>query len=100
MAQNYSIPNSLADFLDALLNSKTVVNAWAQNIIGSLRPRSGPMPGQLALMMDHKFGSKLLIQQLHKLDYCSSYSEELRYINGLKGLKIRSNLPNARIRPN
>ena len=69
------------DFLNILLGSKSFENAWAQNIIATLWPQSGPIPGQLGLelMLDHKFGSKLLIMQLHKLGYCSSYSEVLRY---------------------
>ena len=81
MADDYDVPNSLTYFLSALLNSKKHVNVWAQNIVSALRPRSGPMPKQLgvALLLDHKFGSKHLIEQIHKLGYCSSYPEVLQY---------------------
>ena len=81
MTQECNVPSSLEHFLNSLLQSEMLQNMWAQNLISVLRPRSGPMPGQLglALMLDHKFGSKLLIQKLHKLGYCSSYSEVLSY---------------------
>ena len=80
---NHDLPHSLTHFLESLFRSKSkeILNLWAQNFVSALRPRSGPMPGQLglALMLDHKFGSKQLIQKLHKLGYCSSYPEILKY---------------------
>ena len=81
MTDEYVVPSSLTHFLKTLIGSKKCVNAWAQNIISALRPRSGPVPLQLglALTMDHKFGSKHLIELLNKLGYCASYAEVLRY---------------------
>ena len=81
IAQDYAVPESLKYFLGELLRSKDLVNVWGQNIIQDLRPRSGTMPCQigLALQLDHKYGSKYLIEKLHSFGYCSSYKEVEKY---------------------
>ena len=79
--QLFMIPLSLQWFLDGIVKDKGKVTVWGQNIISMCRPRSGILPRNLALaiQLDHKFGSKWLIEELHSYGYCVSYSELQNY---------------------
>ena len=75
------VPSSLMLFLSFFHKSELVQNVWGQAFFKALRPRSGPMPYilGLALELEHKFGSKYLIDRLHSMQYCESYAEMLMY---------------------
>ncbi len=57
------------------------VATWWQNFIKAYRPRSGVLPYHkgLAIQLDHRFGSKWLINKFHQLGYTESYSKIQRY---------------------
>ena len=75
------IPQSLKLFLEPLLKSEKRVAAWGRSIIKTSRPRSGVMPFMMrfALRIDHRFGSKWLIDELHSVGFCESYHEVGNY---------------------
>ena len=65
------IPESLKLLLIPLLKTEKRVAPWGQNIIKTSLQRSGILPFQmgLAIQMEHKFGSKWLLNELHSLGY-------------------------------
>ena len=75
------IPESLKLILKPLLKTDKRVASWGQNIIRTCRPRSGvlPLPMRFSLQMDHRFGSKWLLEELHSFGYCESYQEVSNY---------------------
>ena len=73
------VPNLLERFLRYLFVGKDVdlkVASIAQAIIQATRPRSLLAPLQLGLgvQMHHHFSSRFLIDTLHSMGFCSSYS--------------------------
>lgn len=82
MANEYpNVPEVLRLFLSYFLTGDSLIDTWAQNIIKASRPRSGIMPAQLglAVQLDHQFGSKWLIERMHRLKICESYTELQSY---------------------
>ena len=75
------VPESLQMFLRPILKTDEKVAIWGQNFIRSYRPRSGVLPYQmgLAIQLDHKFGSKWMLNKLHRLGYSKSYAELQNY---------------------
>lgn len=75
------VPSSLLDFMKHFSHSEERAEVWSQNFIKSVRPRSGVMPHHLGLtlQLDHRFGSKWLINKLHSYGYCESYHELMQY---------------------
>lgn len=75
------VPESLQMFLRSIVKTDERVAAWGQNFIKACRPRSGVLPYQmgLAIQLDHRFGSKWMINKLHRLGYTESYSETQNY---------------------
>ena len=75
------IPESLKTFLEPIVKSVDKLATWSQNLLKAYKPRSAIMPSQLGLtiQLDHKFGSKWLIDRLHRLGYCESYVELHNY---------------------
>ena len=61
------VPESLKLLLRPLLKPDIKVVFWGQNLIRCSRPRSGvvPLPLRFALQLDHRFGSKWLLNELH-----------------------------------
>ena len=81
MVNNYPlVPEYLRLFLSFFVKGD-VQDIWAQNFIKSVRPRSGVLPCQLglAVQLDHQFGSKWLIDRLHRMKVCESYAELQTY---------------------
>ena len=75
------LPESLKLFLKPLVKTDKRIAAWGQSFIKTIRPRSGVLPRtmQLALQLDHKYGSKWLLDEMHSLGYCESYHEVSNY---------------------
>ena len=81
MVKHYPlVPDLLKLFLSYFLTGD-ILDTWAQNLIKSMRPCSGILPCQLGLaaQLDHQFGSKWLIDRLHRLKICESYMELQNY---------------------
>ena len=68
-------------FLRPILKTDERVAIWGQNFIKTCRPRSGVLPNQigLAVQLDHRYGSKWMLDKLHRLGYTESYSETQNY---------------------
>jgi len=75
------VPESLQMFLRPIVKTDERVATWGQNFIKAYRPRSGVLPYQMgfAIQLDHRFGSKWLLNKLHRLGYTESYAEMLNY---------------------
>lgn len=78
------LPPSLKILLSAILTGKNmelVVAAVGQALVQAFRPRAiqAPMQLALAIQMHHHFGSRFLIDTLHKLGFCSSYNEVIKF---------------------
>ncbi|KAK1893747.1 Leucine--tRNA ligase [Dissostichus eleginoides] len=75
------VPESLQMFLRPIVKTDERVAIWGQNFIKACRPRSGVLTYQmgLAIQLDHRFGSKWMLNKLHQLGYTESYSETQNY---------------------
>ena len=78
------VPTTMSYFLDNLITCKTctlVRSSIAQSIMQNVRPRSimAPVQLSLAVLLHRHFGSRYLIDTLHKLGFCSSYLEVLQF---------------------
>ena len=75
------VPESVKLLLRLLLKSDIKVAFWGQNLIRCSRPRSGvvSLPLRFALQLDHRFGSKWLLNELHLFGLCESYNETSQY---------------------
>ena len=69
------VPESLQTFLRPTVKTDERVAVWGQNLIEACRPRSGVLPYHMGLciQLDHRFGSKWMINKLHKLGYYCGY---------------------------
>ena len=59
-------------FLRPIVKTDVRVATWGQNFIKAYQPQSGVMLG-LAIQLDHRFGSKWLLNKFHRLGYTQSY---------------------------
>lgn len=88
------VPESLQMFLRPLVKTDERVAIWGQNFVKAYRPRSGVLPYQLglAIQLDHRFGSKWMLNKFHRLGYTESYAETQHYkycfINDRNGVGI------------
>ena len=88
------VPESLQMFLRPIVKTDERVAIWGQNFIKSCRPRSGVLPYHmgLAIQLDHRFGSKWMLNKLHRLGYTESYAETQNYkycfLNSRNGVGI------------
>uniref|UniRef100_UPI00358EB569 uncharacterized protein n=1 Tax=Myxine glutinosa TaxID=7769 RepID=UPI00358EB569 len=88
------VPESLQMFLRPIVKTDERVAIWGQNFIKAYRPRSGVLPYQigLAIQLDHRFGSKWMLNKLHRLGYSESYAETQSYkycfLNDMNGVGI------------
>ena len=75
------VPESVKLLLRPLLKSDIKVAFWAQNLIRCSIPRSGgvPLPLRFAPQLEHRFGSKYLLNELHLFGLCESYNETSQY---------------------
>ena len=75
------VRESMKLLLRPLLKPDIKVSIWEQNLIRCSRPRSGlvPLPLRFALQLDHRFGSKWILNKLHSLGLCESYNENPLY---------------------
>ncbi len=74
------VPESLQMFLRPIVKIDERVAIWGQNFIKAYRPRSGVLPYQMGFaILDHRFGSKWLLNKLHRLGYTESYAETQNY---------------------
>lgn len=75
------VPASLQMFLRPIVKTDERVAIWGQNFIKACRPRSGVLPHHmgLAIQLDHRFGSKWMLNKFHRLGYTESYSETQNY---------------------
>ena len=79
------LPASLRDFLSTLFvgKDKNLKNAGiGQAIMQAVAPRTAVTPLQigLAIQVHRQYGSKNLVQELHSLGFCTSYSDVSKYI--------------------
>uniref|UniRef100_UPI00358F51C3 uncharacterized protein n=1 Tax=Myxine glutinosa TaxID=7769 RepID=UPI00358F51C3 len=81
-------------FLRPIVKTDERVAIWGQNFIKAYWPRSGVLPYQigLAIQLDHRFGSKRMLNKLHRLGYTESYAETQSYkycfLNDTNGVGI------------
>uniref|UniRef100_UPI00358E61EE uncharacterized protein n=1 Tax=Myxine glutinosa TaxID=7769 RepID=UPI00358E61EE len=75
------VPASLQMFLRPIVKTDERVAVWGQNFIKACRPRSGVLPHQmgLAIQLDHRFGSKWMLNKFHRLGDTESYTETQNY---------------------
>jgi hypothetical protein len=75
------VPESLQMFLRPIVKTDERVAVWGQNFVKAYRPRSGVLPYQmgLAIQLDHRFGSKWMLNKFHRLGYTESYAETQSY---------------------
>ena len=78
------IPTSLRTALETLLVGKDTrrkVAAVGHAIIQAVRPRAviAPLQIGLAVQIHHLYRSKIIVDTLHKLGFCSSYTEVIRF---------------------
>ena len=80
------LPTSLKLMLERLFSGKDTrkkVGSIGQAIMQAARPRAlmSPLQLGLAVQLHHHFGSRFLIDLLHALGFCSSYSEVQRFLS-------------------
>ena len=91
------VPESVKLLLRPLLESDFKVAFGRQNLIRCSRPRSGvvPLPLRFALQLDHRFGSKWLLNELHSFGLWGCYNEisqyKYNYIRNKFHVEIESN---------
>ena len=78
------LPESVLVLLNALFTGADMdikTASIGQAIVQATRPRAilSPLQLSLGIQMHHHFGSKFLINTLHKLGFCSSYAEVCKY---------------------
>ena len=75
------VPESLQIFLRPIVKTDEKVAVWGENFIKACRPRSGVLPYHmgLAIQLDHRFGSKWMLNRLHQLGYTESYAKTHNY---------------------
>ncbi|KAK2717493.1 hypothetical protein QYM36_006317 [Artemia franciscana] len=78
------LPKSLRLLLCELIpgeNENIAVAALGQAIVQTCLPRTvlAPLQVFVAVQLHHHFGSRFLIDNVHKLGFCSSYKEVLRF---------------------
>ena len=75
------IPESLKLFLKPLLKQDRRVAFWGQSIIKTSRLRSGvlSLPMRFAFQLEHRFGSRWLLDEIHSLGFSKSYHEVSNY---------------------
>ncbi|XP_053404320.1 uncharacterized protein LOC128558588 [Mercenaria mercenaria] len=78
------VPPSLVTLLQQLIDQKDperIIIAISQAIVQAAIPRSIICPLQLGLgvQLHHQFGSRILIETLNSLGFCSSYQEVQKY---------------------
>ncbi|CAB4039508.1 Hypothetical predicted protein [Paramuricea clavata] len=75
------VPESLQMFLRPIVKTDERVAVWGQNFVKAYRPRSGVLPYQmgLAIQLDHRFGSKWMLNKFHRLGCTESYAETQSY---------------------
>ena len=80
-AQLKLIPEGLKLFLKPLLKQDRRVAFWGQSIIKTSRARYGvlPLPMRFALQLEHRFGSKWMLDEMHSLGFSKSYHEVSNY---------------------
>ncbi|XP_045199496.1 uncharacterized protein LOC123553863 [Mercenaria mercenaria] len=78
------VPESLQIFLNKIIDNKQgekKIASIGQAIVQAACPRSVIAPLQIGLgvQVHHLVGSKMLLESLHSLGFCSSYQEVLKY---------------------
>ena len=91
------VPASLQMFLRPIVKTDERVSVWGYNFIKTCRPRSGILPHQmgLAIQLDHRFGSKLMLNKFHRLGYTESYTETQNYKYCLFNSRSRDAVPDT-----
>ena len=76
-----SLPHSLASFLSFLISEKLKIASIGQALVQSVKPRTYVLPILLGLSasLDNTFGSRWLIDVLHKFGFCLGYGEVIRH---------------------
>ena len=93
------ILESLRLFLKPLLKQDRHVAFWGQSIIKTSRPRSGvlPLPLRFALQLEHRFGSRWLLDEMHSYGFSESYHEvsNYKYCYNSNNVKVKIQLLNS-----
>ena len=68
-------------FLRPFVKADEKLAIWGQNFIKAYRLQSGVLPYHMgfAIQLDHRFGSKWMLNKLHHLGYSESYAETQNY---------------------
>lgn len=82
--QKSFLPESLIQLLDQLFTEKNhelILVSIGQAIVQAIRPRLliAPLQFGLGVQMHHNFKSKFLVDVLHRLGFCCSYTEVLKF---------------------
>ena len=91
------VPASLQMFLRPIVKTDERVAVWGYNFIKACRPRSGVLPHQmgLAIQLDHRFGSKWMLNRFHRLAYTESYTETHNYKYRFLNSRSRDDVPDT-----
>ena len=75
------MPDSLKLFLKPLLKQDRRFAFWGQSTIKTSRSRSGmlPLPMCFAFQLEHGFGFRWLLDEMHSLEFSESYHEVSNY---------------------
>ena len=91
------VPASLQMLLRPIVKTDERVSDWGQNFIKACRPRSGVLPHQmgLAIQIDHRFGSKWMLNMFHRLGYSESFTETQNYTYCFLNSRSRDDVPDT-----
>ena len=67
-----NLPNSLTNFLSFLISDELKIASIGQALVQSMRHKTyvSPIPFRLSASLDNTFGSRWLIDFLHKFGFC------------------------------
>ena len=91
------VPASQQMFLRPIVKTNERVAVWGHNFIKACRPRSRVLPHQmgLAMQLDHRFGSKWMLNKFHRLGYTESYTERQNYKYCFLNSRSRDDAPDT-----
>ena len=90
------VPASLQMFLRPIVKTDGRVSVLRLNFIKACRPQSGVLPHQMGLpiQLDHRFGSKWMLNKFHWLEY-TSYTKTQNYKYCFPNSRSREDAPDT-----